>query len=238
MKNPEARQSENIVVADSYAALSSMVAQQIATQLRTNPASSLGLPVGKSITGCYDILAQWSQSPQEGLSWEKAKCFALDDYLDVDEAYSFEEFLTSKLYRFTNVQAQSCYNPRFQDNYDQVIGKVGGLDICILGIGRNGHIAFNEPGTPKASWTHCVWLSESTIEANRGYFVGATKPATKAITMGIATILSSRKIILVATGNGKKEILKRALEGPPAEAIPASFLTLHPNLMTVTDFHY
>lgn len=238
MKSPEANPSERIIVTETYDALSSTVATHIAEQLRTKPTSCLGLPVGKSISGCYDILAQWSQSPQQRLSWERATCFALDDYLDVDERYSFQEFLKSKLYRFTNVQAGRCFNPRFHDNYDQVINEAGGLDICILGIGRNGHIAFNEPITPKASWTHCVWLSESTIEANKSYFVGAAKTATRAITMGISTILSSRKIVLVATGQGKKEILKRALEGPPTDSVPASFLPLHPNVITVTDFHY
>lgn len=238
MKNQEVGWTGKVIVAESYDSLSAIVALQISEQLKINPSSCIALPVGKSISGCYDLLAEWSVSPERRSNWEKAKCFALDDYLEVDERHSFQEFLTSKLYRFTNSDPRNRFNPRFQDSYDKVIEELGGLDICVLGIGRNGHIAFNEPGTPAFSWTHCVWLSESTLEANKSYFSDGSKQASKAITMGISTILASRKIVLVATGAGKKEILKKALQGPPTDEIPASFLTLHPNLITVTDFHY
>jgi glucosamine-6-phosphate deaminase len=234
MKTSESGLQGKIIVADDYDALSQTVAKAIAEQLRLKPKSSLGLPVGKSISGCYEILAQWSK--QEQISWQNAQCFALDDYLQVDEEHSFQHFLRSKLYQFTNLEAEACFNPRYHNDYDQAISAAGGLDCCILGLGRNGHIAFNEPDTPKASWTHCVWLSESTVEANKSYFAGVTAAPSKAITMGISTILASRAILLVATGQGKQEILKRALTGPPTPGIPASFLTLHPNLTIITDF--
>lgn len=236
MNTPKSSLSGTVIVARDYDELSDVVASQVAEQLKINPASNLAIPVGKSISGCYDILANWSR--QGFFDWDQTKWFALDDYLEVEESYSFQNFLRVKLYQAAQIEAKSCFNPRYQNNYDQLILDSGGIDLCILGIGRNGHIAFNEPGTPKASWTHCVWLSESTMEANKSYFVGCSKPATKAITMGIATILASRKIILVATGQGKQEILKQALSGPATQSIPASFLTEHPNLVTVTDIHY
>ncbi|PWT98281.1 MAG: glucosamine-6-phosphate deaminase [Candidatus Melainabacteria bacterium] len=233
----EADRSGKIHVCKSYDSMSATVALHLSEQIRMKPDSRLALPVGKSISGCYELLARWTQARTD-INWQKAKCFALDDYLDVDETHSFQRFLHSKLYEFTNLEARNCFNPRYYENYDQVIAEAGGLDLCVLGIGKNGHIAFNEPGTPAASWTHCVWLSESTLEANKSYFADGAKQPTRAITMGISTILASRKIILVATGQGKKEILKKALEGPPTDAIPASFLTLHPKLLTVTDYHY
>jgi glucosamine-6-phosphate deaminase len=228
--------SQEVMVTADYAALSKVVADIIIDQLITKPASSLALPIGKSLFGCYEILAD--QSRKALIDWSAVKCFALDDYLDIDEVYSFQRILQARLYEFANIQAEACFNPRFQDNYDQVIADCGGLDCCILGLGTNGHIAFNEPGTPANSWTHCLWLSESTREANKDYFAGASKIATKAISMGISTILASKKIILVATGNGKKEVLQKALSGPVTEWLPASLLSLHPNVITVTDFHY
>ncbi len=160
------------------------------------------------------------------------------DYLGVAENYSFQNILSDKLYKFINIAPENCLNPRFQDNYDQVINNYGGLDLCILGIGKNGHIAFNEPETPKSSWTHCVWLSESTRQANKLYFSDNTKVATKAITMGISTILAARKIILIATGEAKIGILTKTFTDPANQSLPASFLTLHKSLLTVTDFPF
>lgn len=223
------------IIADNYGLLSRIVADLVSEQLKDKPASSFGMPVGRSVVGTYEILARRSSRGQ--LDWQQAKCFALDDYLSVEEPYYFQSLLVSELYQYTNIERGTCFNPRFQDNYDELIAKHGGLDCCILGIGSNGHIAFNEPGTPQQSWTHCVWLSESTRLANKDYFASTKTVPTQAITMGIATILASRKIILVATGLGKKEVLKQALTGPATPAIPASFLTLHPHVITVTDFH-
>jgi glucosamine-6-phosphate deaminase len=224
-----------MIVTQNRNELNSLVADLIGSQLKTKPDSTFGLPTGKSIAGCYQILM--AKSSENLLDWSGAKCFALDDYLEVEESYSFQTFLTSRLYRYTNINPKHCFNPRFQDNYDQLIASCGGLDLCVLGLGGNGHIAYNEPGTPEASWTHCLWLSDSTKMANSEYFRGSQKQASLAITMGIATILASLKIILVATGKGKKEILAKALSGAPCADLPASFLTLHPNLTVVTDFH-
>jgi glucosamine-6-phosphate deaminase len=117
-----------------------------------------------------------------------------------------------------------------------LIASVGGLDLTILGIGQNGHIAFNEPGTPLWSWTHSIWLTESTLQANAEFFKGT--PPTKAVTMGIQTILGSKKLILMATGKKKANILARALRGPVTPEVPASFLQKHKNLLVMTDFEF
>jgi glucosamine-6-phosphate deaminase len=221
-------------VVKSYEALSQLTAEQIANLLRANPNGRFGLPTGNTPKRCYEILAEWSRQGQ--ISWKNSKCFALDDYLEVEERFSFQNFLETNLYRFTDLPPQAKFNPRQVDNYDELIAQEGGLDFCLLGIGENGHIAFNEPPTPKESWTHCVWLSEETKRANRKYFDGDATVPTRAITMGISTLLSSSSIVLIASGENKREALHEALTGKPDKNLPASFLTTHPNLLVIADF--
>lgn len=210
------------------------IAEAIARQLKIKPDSNFGLPTGRSPVGCYQILSQWSQAGT--LDWSKTKCFALDDYIDVDEEQSFHYFLESNLYSNTNLPRENRFSPRNQDDYDRLIADLGGWDLCVLGLGTNGHIAFNEPGTPQLSWTHCHWLTQSTREANASAFGGADKVPTRAITIGIETILASRSIILIASGEKKKTALTRALSGEVTPQIPASFLALHPQVKVFRDF--
>jgi glucosamine-6-phosphate deaminase len=221
---------------DLHAALSRQAAEAIVEQLKEKPGSCLALPTGRSPVDCYELLANWSQ--QKRIDWSKAKCFALDDYLDVDESISFQTFLEMHLYRHTNLPANHRYNPRFTDNYDQLVEQCGGLDLTILGLGNNGHIAFNEPLTPQLSFTHCIWLTTSTRVANQYYFEEAPVVPLRGITMGIATILASRKIILLASGEHKRDILEKAISGKIDINLPASLLTIHPNLTILTDFEF
>lgn len=219
---------------DRYQLLSAEIAAVVKAQLEEKPDSRLGLPTGNSPLGCYHLLARMSED--KNVDWSQAQCFALDDYLESDEAISFQHFLETNLYQFTNLKAENKFNPRQVDNYDELIAEKGGLDLTLLGIGTNGHIAFNEPGTPLESWTHSIWLTESTRRANQSYFSQATKVPYKAVTMGIRTILSSRKLILIASGEKKKDILERALLGEVTADIPASYLSLHPHVTVLTDF--
>jgi glucosamine-6-phosphate deaminase len=225
---------DKIVVCNNYEQLSQSVADLVISQLRDKPTACFGLPVGHSFLGFYKILAELSM--KKLLDWQKAKCFALDDYLEAEDPFTFQSFLESNFYRFTNLPEYSRYNPRFQDNYDQLIADCGGLDYCLLGIGKNGHIAFNEPPTAKASWTHCVWLADITIASNRNAFPNGKQLPSKAISMGISTILDSKKVVLAAPGDGKKSILQKALSRPDNPEIPASFLLHHPSLSVFTDF--
>ncbi len=156
---------------DSYEALSQELAETIVKQLEHKPDSCFGMPTGRSPLGCYGLLSSWSSMRK--LDWSKAFCFQLDEYIDpTDEFMTFQYFLEHNFLRNTNMPSEYCFNPRHVDDYDQAIEKQGGLDLTILGIGGNGHIAFNEPGTLKESWTHCLWLTESTREANKSYFGG------------------------------------------------------------------
>lgn len=153
------------------------VAGQIIRQIRENPDSRLALPAGYSPRGYYSLLAQASQKAQ--IDWRQVKCFALDDYLGTDKAHSFQTFLEDHLYQFTNLPDDAKFNPLFCDNYDQLIADYGGIDLCVLGLGPNGHVAFNEPPTCEKSWTHCVFLAEETRAANRSVFMQLVNSAAK-----------------------------------------------------------
>jgi glucosamine-6-phosphate deaminase len=223
-------------VTDLYQILSMEMAQAIADQLRDKPASNFGLPTGASPLGGYHLLARWSN--EKKIDWSKARCFALDDYLEAEERETFAYYLEENLYQYTNLPKENKFNPRHNDNYDDVIAKAGGLDLTVLGLGTNGHIAFNEPGTPRNSWTHCTWLAESTRMANQTYFGPHEDVPRRAVTMGIETILSSKRIILIVSGKGKQETLEKALLGTTNVQVPASFLSLHPHVTVLSDFEY
>jgi glucosamine-6-phosphate deaminase len=231
---PTQEVSTSLVTQDPYATLSLRVAELVREQIRKKPDSRLGLPTGRTPTGTYAALSQWTK--QGDLNWEQVKTFGLDEYYDVDESVSFRRYLENNLYCNINLPSGSRFSPIFNDDYDGVIASHGGLDLTILGIGQNGHIAFNEPGTPLDSWTHSIWLTESTLQANAEFFKG--RFPTNAVTMGIQTILASKNIILMASGKNKKEILAQALRGPVTPDVPASFLQLHKHVTVMTDFAY
>ncbi len=227
---------ENTVIVEKYEALSEEIADVVAAQIRSKPNSCFGLPTGNSPLGCYKFLGDWSK--QKKIDWSQTKCFALDEYVDADESITFQHFLQTNLYQYTNLQDQNKFNPSACDDYDSLIAAHGGLDLTILGLGANGHIAFNEPGTPLESWTHSIWLTESTRKANQSYFAATTTVPYRAVTMGIRTILNSRKLILIASGAHKKDILEQALLGAVDPNIPASYLSLHPHVTVLTDFEF
>jgi glucosamine-6-phosphate deaminase len=151
---------------------------------------------------------------------------------------SFVHYLETNIYRHTNLPAGRRFTPLAVDDYESLIQSAGGLDLIMVGIGHNGHIAFNEPGTPKPSWTHCTWLTESTRHANAGIFGSADRVPTTAVTMGVQTILAARRVFLIASGQQKHGILERALSDGVTSDLPASFLQEHPNLEVFTDFHF
>ena len=221
-------------MSEFYEALSHKVATAIKEQIATKPSSCLGLPTGRTPLGTYALLDDWTK--HKHVDWSGVHCFALDEYLDVDPRYSFHNYLQENLYNDINVSQASCYMPTEIVDYDEAIAKAGGLDLIILGMGTNGHIAFNEPGTPLESWTHSVWLSESTRISNSEFFGGVAHVPTRAVTMGIRTVLASRRIILMVSGKGKAHTLELALHGPVTSQIPASYLQLHNNLTVLTDF--
>ena len=157
--------------------------------------------------------------------------FNLDEYVGLNgwHPQSYNHFMYEHL--FGNLTFKKRFFPSLNgvDLYDDLIEAYGGIDIQILGIGTNGHIAFNEPGTPRKSKTHVVDLTKNTIKDNSRFFDSIDEVPTQAITMGIDTIMKAKRIYLVAQGSHKKEILERAVNGDITPEVPASFLQEHPN---------
>lgn len=215
-------------------------AELVAFQLAEKPNSALVFPTGKTPLPMYAHLRQTS-----GINWEKSRLFQLDEYIkpqiDGPLPYqSFAAFMHQELWNF--VGGQKFYLEQYFDcplAYEALVTKDDGPDLIILGIGHNGHIAFNEPGSMDDSATRIVDLAEQTMLSNFGGIRQAGYP-TQAITLGLKAILNARHILMLATGGGKKEIIQRAfnMETPPDPDCPASWLKRHPHVTLLTDFEF
>ena len=206
-----------------YEKLSSLVAVIVATQILEHPQSKLILPTGSTSLGMYEELVR------RKLDWSLVETFNLDEYImNPDHPYSYHSYMRKNLFDKTNIYPDNCHFPfrptlSFEDK--MYINK--GIDLCILGIGSNGHIAFNEPGSSFKSRTRVVDLSEQTIKDNSKHFDSINDIPKQAITMGLGTIMESKKIILIANGKHKLNILKVAMNGEVTEDVPASILQKH-----------
>jgi len=224
---------QETVLTDKKLEMSELAAGWIAAQIRAKPDSNLGLPTGRTPVLMYEKLVKLTQ--EEGLDWSRVHCFALDEYLDSPKQHSFQTYLEQNLYDKVGISKVNQHNPSSTDDYDAVINEHGGLDLSILGIGNNGHIAFNEPGTPHLSFTQCIWLDESSRKVLSASFGDLNSTPTKAVTMGISTILSSQSIIMLAFGQDKKRVVERAFSNGIDPELPASYLTLHDKVCVLTD---
>jgi len=226
----------------TYREMSKKAANIIAAQVILNPASVLGLATGSTPVGTYEILAEYCVN--NGVDFSNVKTVNLDEYYGLDSAdeQSYRYFMNKHLFEKINIDMRNTHVPNGRAEnideecrrYEQLISSLGGIDLQLLGIGHNGHIGFNEPGDVFLKETHCVDLGESTIKANSRFFNSIDEVPKKAITMGIGTIMKAKKILLLASGEDKKEILKKALFGPITPFIPASILQLHNNLTVIT----
>jgi glucosamine-6-phosphate deaminase len=215
---------------DDLNEVAAAAANLIIEQVELKPDSVLSLPTGRTPQSVYRILVE--QTCNRYGFWDQVKWFQLDEYFGVR---IFQGILESQLYRPLGICADKIFTPGGE--YENAIKRAGGLDLVVLGIGLNGHIAFNEPGSPQSSRTRVVELSADTIAANR-YLFDATRPiSTKesyAWTMGIATIKSARKILLLA-GPDKEKIVNRMLEADcKGSELPAAYLRRHPNFNILT----
>lgn len=220
------------------------LARTVRDELKKKPELVLAVPTGKTPLPLYRELARLCAEGE--LSFRKAHTFALDELKGVEpeDPGSFHAYLQRHFYRHVDVHPSRIH---FFDGvaehadaqcrrYERELAEVGGIDIAILGIGNNGHIAFNEPAPELPARTHVVKLARDTRETIAALFGGdATKVPTEAYTMGLATLLSARHIALMATGTAKADILARALRGPISTHVPASFLQLHPNVSVFAD---
>ena len=215
-----------IKVLKSYKELSSTVANIVKRQIKKHPLSKLALPTGDTPLGMYDELVN------RKLDWSHVITFNLDVYLmNINHPESYQSYMRKNLFDRTNIYPDHSHFPfrPFSVFEDKIAGSMG-IDLCILGIGTNGHIAFNEPGTSFLSRTRVVNLDEQTIQDNSRFFGSIDDTPKQAITMGLGTIMESKKIVLMANGDHKLNILNVAMNGEVTESIPASILQNHDNV--------
>jgi len=210
----------------SYKELSSTVADIVEEQITKHPLSKLVLPTGSTPLGMYEELVN------KKLDWSTVITFNLDAYLmNITHPQSYQSYMKKNLFDRTNIYPNHSHFPfrPFSAFEDKIVGSMG-IDLCILGIGTNGHIAFNEPGSSFDSRTRVVHLDEQTIKDNSRFFGSVDDVPTQAITMGLGTIMDSKKIVLMANGVNKLNILNVAMNGEVTEDVPASILQRHDNV--------
>jgi glucosamine-6-phosphate deaminase len=223
-----------------YEAMSAAAADVVAQTLGEEPSSVFLLPTGVTPLGMYRQLVEMHRS--RGLSFANATFFNLDEYLGLapDHGASYHVYMRENFYGLIDADPARVFVPNGADpeaeceRYEAAIRGVGGIDVCVLGIGRNGHIGFNEPGAPFDSRTRVVELSESTRKVNAADFEADRAPE-RAITVGMATIFESREVLLLASGTNKAGAVAAAVEGDVSESVPASMLKSHPNASLFLD---
>jgi glucosamine-6-phosphate deaminase len=221
------RKGCNVInVLKSYKELSSTVADIVEEQLVEKVFQQLVLPTGDTPLGLYEELVK------RKLNWSYVRTFNLDEYLmNPDHPYSYHSYMRKNFFDKTNIYPDNYHFP-FRPTlvFEDKINYFGAIDLCILGIGGNGHIAFNEPGSSFKSRTRVVDLTEQTIKDNSKYFDSIDDVPKQAITMGLGTIMESKKIVLMANGVDKLNILNVAMNGEVTESVPASILQRHDNV--------
>ena len=231
-----------LTIQDDYEAMSRAAAEIVARTVAEKPDATLLLPTGSTPLGMYQELVRLYR--EGGLSLSHATIFNLDEYLRLpaDHPESYRRYMRESLYRFVDAVPENTHVPdtaasdpeRECERYEKTIAEAGGADLCVLGIGRNGHIGFNEPGAPFSSRTRVVGLAESTRRANAAGFEAGAAPE-RAITVGMRTIFESRKILLLASGTGKAGAVAAAVEGEVSSRTPASMLRKHPDVTFLLD---
>lgn len=231
------------VRARDYEDMSRKAANIISAQIIVKPDSVLGLATGSSPLGAYECLVHWYEKGD--LDFSQVTSVNLDEYrgLSHENVQSYYYFMNKHLFSRVNIDTEKTFLPdgMIEDekeacaSYDAIIQKTGGVDLQVLGLGHNGHIGFNEPDRVFAKGTHCVNLSESTIQANARFFSSIDEVPTQAYTMGIQTIMNAKKILVVVSGEAKAEIVKEAFFGDVTPWVPASILQLHPHVTVVGD---
>lgn len=226
---------------DSYEKLSRQAANIISAQVIIKPDCVLGLATGSSPVGAYKQLIEWYKKGD--IDFSSVISVNLDEYVGLsgDSPQSYRYFMNNNLFNYVNINAENTFVPNgcAVDTdaeckaYDQRIKELGGIDLQLLGIGLDGHIGFNEPDEVFEKNTHVVKLHESTIDANSRFFKSRDEVPTSAITMGMVSIMQAKKILLIANGTNKKDIINKAFFGPITPKIPASILQLHPDLTVI-----
>ena len=242
-KKKEGMTSMRIYRATDYNDMSRKAANILSAQVILKPNCVLGLATGSTPLGIYKQLIEWYKKGD--IDFSEVTTVNLDEYVGLpkNDENSFQFFMRQNLWDQVNISPEHTYIPdgTVKDtkgeclNYERLIARIGGVDMQLLGLGQNGHIGFNEPGTAFDKDTHVAKLSKTTIEANKRFFEREEDMPRSAITMGIRSIMRSRRILMVASGVQKSEILKKAFFGPVTPSIPASVLQLHNDVTLVGD---
>lgn len=233
-----------LIVEKDYDGISKKAAGIVKQQIELNKSTILGLATGSTPVGMYKELIRMHK--EEGLDFSNVISFNLDEYIGIDYEHpnSYHYFMKDNLFNHINIDMNNTFVPdgkakdldNYCKQYDKLIEKKGGIDLQILGIGENGHIAFNEPDEELNTGTSIINLTESTIKANSRFFDSPGEVPKKAITMGIGSIMKAKKIILMASGKKKAKVIKRLLEGKKITTqLPASMLLLHPDVTVIVD---
>ena len=232
-----------ILKVKNYDEMSKKAAAVIAAQIVAKPDSVLGLATGSTPIGTYQYLVKKYQERE--LDFSGIKTANLDEYkgLTKENDQSYYYFMNTNLFQHVNVDMNNTNIPNGMaedadaecSRYEEVIKELGGVDLQLLGLGHDGHIGFNEPEDHFAKQTHCVDLTEMTIEANKRFFASADDVPKQAFTMGIGTIMRARKVLMIVSGKDKAPILKEALYGPVTPQVPASILQFHPDAIVIAD---
>ena len=232
-----------IYKAKDYKDMSRKAANIISAQVIMKPNCVLGLATGSTPIGTYDQLVEWYNKGD--LDFSEVTTVNLDEYKGLprtnDQSYYY--FMHQHLFDRVNIDPERTNVPNGMEpdaekecgRYEELIRSLGGVDLQLLGLGHNGHIGFNEPGEAFEKETHCVDLTESTVEANKRFFASADDVPKQAYTMGIKTIMQAKKILIVVNGENKADIVERAFFGPVTPEVPASILQLHNDVTLVGD---
>ncbi len=225
----------------SYEKLSRSAANLISAQVILKPDSVLGLATGSSPLGTYRQLITWYEKGD--VDFDRVISVNLDEYvgLSTKDAQSYRHFMNENFFNHINIRPENTFVPdgcaknldAACKAYDAHIEAVGGIDLQLLGIGLDGHIGFNEPDDVFVKNTHVVTLDPSTIRANARFFENEAQVPRRAITMGMVSIMQAKKIVLIANGAAKRDILEKAFFGPITPRIPASILQLHPDITVI-----
>ena len=232
-----------LIKAKDYQEASRQVANIISAQVILRPDSVLGLATGSSPIGAYQQLIEWYNKGD--VDFSRVRSVNLDEYVGLAPSHeqSYAYFMHHNFFDSINIKPENVHLPDGLDpdaegqgeKYDALIRSLGGVDLQLLGIGRDGHIGFNEPCGEFVKGTHCVELTQDTREANARFFGSVDLVPKTAYTMGILDIMQARRVLMIATGSSKAAIVKDAFWGPVTPQIPASILQLHPDFTLVAD---
>ena len=226
-----------------YRAMSRQAANIISAQVIMKPECVLGLATGSTPIGVYDQLVEWYN--KKDLSFLRTRSVNLDEYRGLSGTHeqSYRYFMQTHLFNRVDIRPENTNVPNGLAvdtdaecaRYDKVIQDLGGIDLQLLGMGRNGHIGFNEPCDAFIMGTHLVDLTESTIDANKRFFASEEDVPRQALTMGIMHIMQAKKILVVVSGEDKADAVAKAFAGPVTPQVPASILQIHPDVVLVGD---